>query len=151
MNIYENMKKPLVISIIMSIAIIVALGFLFLDDYKNQSNEIIHQLERDDIKAVAMLTINNDWGNEQSEIITESFLIDGKKAPKIEIIYDPKNPNYDNMSFNLSNAIKEHLQIYNSNEIAVIVIGLENKESLDIGIYGDNLKLSELVWIWILE
>ncbi len=50
------MKKPLIISIILSIVLVASLGFLFLDDYNNPSNEIIHQLERDDIKAVAMLT-----------------------------------------------------------------------------------------------
>jgi len=143
------MKKPLVISIILSIVIIASLGFLFLDYDKNQSIEIVNQLERDDIKAVAMLSIDNEWGNKQSAIITESFLIDGEPAPKIEIKYDPENPNYDNMSFNLSNAIKEHLQTYKSSEIAVIVIGLDDKKDFNIAIYGDNLKLSSLEWIWI--
>lgn len=147
------MKKPLIISIILSIVIVASLGFLFLDDYNNPSNEIIHQLERDDIKAVAMLSINNDWGNEQSAVITESFLIDGELAPKIEIKFAPENPNYSEMSINLSNAIKEHLETYNSTDIAVVVIGIEDKEKqkINIGIYGENLKLSLLEWIWISE
>jgi len=145
------MKKSIITVICLFAVIIASLGLLFLDDYKNPSNEIVNQLQRDDIKAVAMLTINNDWGNEQSKIITESFLIDGEKAPKIEIKFDPENPNYDNISVNLSNAINEHLQTYNSNEIAVVVIGLEDKDDLNVAIYGDNLKLSELEWVWISE
>jgi len=152
------MKKSLIISIIVSSIIIASLGLLFLDDdnnpfFTNSSKKIINQLERDDIKAIAMLTRDDDWGNKQSEGITELFFVNDMLAPKIEIKYDPENPNYDNMSFNLSMAIKEHLKNYNSNEIAVVVIGFEEKEkeSLNIAIYGDNLKLSELEWIWILD
>ena len=148
----EIVKKPLVISIIVSLALITSLGLLFLDDYYNNTdNEIINQLERDGIKAVAMLTIDDDWGNAKSKSITESFFVNDMLAPKIEIKFDAENPNYDNMSVNLSMAIKEHLNNYNSNEIAVVVIGLEDKESLNIAIYGDNLKLSSLEWIWISE
>jgi len=154
MNFYENMKKPLTISIIVSLAIISSLGLLFLDDYYNNTDsEIVNQLERDGIKAVAMLTIDNDWGNAKSESITESFFVNDMRAPKIEIRYDAEDPNYTEMSVNLSMAIKEHLKNYNSNEIAVVVIGLEDKEKefLEIAIYGENLKLSELEWIWISE
>ena len=143
------MKKS-IIAIIFSVAVIVGLALLFLESY-NPGHEIVNQLYRDDIKAIAMLNSDNDWGNQQSSLITESFLINGEKVPKIEIKYDAENPNYSEMSVNLSNAIQEHLQTYKSNEIAVIVIGLEDKEDLNIAIYGDNLKLSELEWVWIKE
>jgi len=146
------MKKSLTISIIVSLAIISSLGLLFLDDYYNNADtEIVNQLDRDGIKAVAMLTIDNDWGNAKSESITELFFVNDMRAPKIEIRYDAENPNYIDMSVNLSMAIKEHLKNYNSNEIAVIVIGLEDKDALEIAIYGENLKLSSLEWIWISE
>jgi len=150
------MKKSLTILIIVSAGIIASLGLLYLDDENNlffmdSSKKIVNQLERDDIQAFAMLTRDDDWGNEKSASITELFFVNDMLAPKIEIIYDPENPNYSEMSVNLSMAIKEHLKNYNSNEIAVIVIGLEEKEHLNIAIYGDNLKLSELEWIWISE
>jgi len=150
------MKKSIIIAICVSAAILVSVGLLFLDDENNpffmdSSKKIINQLERNDIQAVAMLTRDDDWGNKQSENITELFLVDGKTAPKIEIKYDPENPNYSEMSINLSMAIKKHLETYNSTEIAVVVIGIEEKENLNIAIYGDNLKLSLLEWIWISE
>jgi len=152
------MKKSLTISIIVSLALITSVGILFLEDDYNpfysdshSSKKIVHQLERDDIQAMAMLTSDDDWGNEQSESITELFFVNDMLAPKIEIKYDPENPNYSEMSVNLSMAIKEHLNNYNSTQIAVVVIGLEDKEDLNIAIYGDNLKLSELEWIWITE
>jgi len=160
MNFYENMKKLSIIVILTPFIILGGVGLLFLDVDNNPffvdtdtSKKIVNQLQRDDIQAMVLLTIDNEWGNKQSVIITESFLIDGEKAPKIEIIYDPENPNYDNISINLSNAIKEHLTNYNSNEVAVIVIGFDEKEKelLKIGIYEDNLKLSELEWVWISE
>ena len=152
------MKKSLIISVCVTAVILAALGLLFLDDDNNpfftdshSSKKIVNQLERDDIKAIAMLTRDDDWGNKQSTDITKLFFVNDTLAPKIEITYDPENPNYENISFNLSMAIKEHLQTYNSSQIAVIVIGFDEKENLDIGIYGDNLKLSELEWIWISE
>jgi len=148
------MKKSLIILIIVSTAIIASMGLLFFDDENNpffmdSSKKIINQLERDDIQAITMLTRDDDWGNKQSASITK--LVNDMQAPKIEIKYDPEKPNYSEMSINLSMAIKEHLKNYNSDEIAVIVIGLEDKEDLNIAIYGDNLKLSELEWIWIAE
>ena len=143
------MKKSF-LAIIFSFVVIASLGFLFLDNY-NPGNEIVNQLHRDDIQAIAMLSIDNDWGNEQSAFITESFFVNDMLTPKIEIKFDPENPNYSEMSINLSNAIKEHLKNYNSTDIAVIVIGLEDNEDLNIAIYGDNLKLSELVWVWITQ
>jgi len=158
MGFYEIMKKSSIISICVCAAIIASLGLLFLDDENNpfftdSSKKIVNQLERNDIQAFAMLTRDDAWGNEKSASITELFFVNDMLAPKIEIIYDPENPNYTDMSINLSMAIKEHLNNYNSSEIAVIVIGFEEKEKefLEIAIYGDNLKLSELEWIWISE
>ena len=153
-----KIDKPIILSFGVAAVIIASLGVLYLDNENNPfftdshpSKKIVNQLERDDIQAIAMLTRDDMWGNQQSADITESFFVNDMLAPKIEIKYDPENPNYTDMSINLSMAIKEHLKNYNSNEIAVIIIGFEEKEkpALEIAIYGDNLKLSSLEWIWI--
>jgi len=140
------MKKPLIISIIVAAVIVSSLSLLYIDD--NSGNEIINQLKRDDIKALAMLTVDNEWGNQHSSSITESFLINGEQAPKIEIRYEPENPNYADIRYNLSTAINEHLKTYTSDEIAIVVIGFDEKKILD-NLPIDDDKLSSIHWLWI--
>ena len=125
------MKKTLISSVVISIVLIASLGFLFLEDYNNNDHYIVHQLDRDGIKALVMLTIDNDWGNQQSASITESFLIDGMAAPKIEIKFDPENSKNADISYNVRMAIEEHLKTFQDNEVVIIFIGMDGKQIIN--------------------
>ena len=120
--------------------------FRLAPDDTHQGHVIANLLEEKEIKAIVMLTRDDTWGNGLSKSITNNYFIDGIHPPKIEIKYSPDNPNYFDVTHNLSMALDSHLQNYNSDQIAVIVIGFgETVEFFKESANFDNLSLVQ--WI----
>jgi len=120
--------------------------FRLAPDDTHQGHVITTLLEQKEIKAIVMLTRDDTWGNDLSKSITDSYFIDGIHAPKIEIKYDPNNPNYFDVTNNLSMALDSHLKKYNLKQIAVIVIGFgETAEFFKESANFDNLSIVQ--WI----
>lgn len=120
--------------------------FRLVPDDTHQGSVIANLLEQKDIKAIVMLTRDDIWGNGLSKSITNNYLIDGIHPPKIEIKYSTDEQNYFDIIQNLSNAVDSHLQNYNSDQIAVIVIGFgETADFFKESLRFDNL--SSVQWI----
>lgn len=138
------MKKQLLISIIVSAAILGSLSFFFLVDqglqvnYPSESQIILHGmtnattnlLEKDNIKALAMITQGDKMGLTLSKDVTNTYLTNGIAKAKIEIIYDPLKPQYFDTTNNLSKAVESFLSSYNPSNIGVILIGDEHTSKL---------------------
>ena len=131
------MKKPTIISIIVSAAIIGSLAFFFLVDqgmqvnYLSEDQIILHGMtnattnliDKDNIQALVFMTQGDDMALMLSKDITNTYLTNGMAKTKIQIIYDPLKPQYFDTTNNISQAVKSLLNTYNPSEIGVILIG----------------------------
>jgi len=156
------MKKPIIISIIVAAAILASLSLLFLQDkeieliYPTEShvelvgmqNATAHLLEKDNIKAMAMLTRADAGGKLMSQEITELHLINGLGEAKVEIMYDPKDPTSFDVLNNVSKVLDSMLRGFEPQEIGVVLIGLEN--STEILTEANNFNnLQKIRWYGI--
>jgi len=156
------MNKPIIISIIVSVAVLSSLSLLFLVDkeieliYPTEShvelvgiqNATAHLLEEDSIKAMAMLTRADASGKLMSKEITELHLINGLGEAKVEIMYDPKDPTSFDVINNVSKVLESMLRGYEPQEIGVILIGIEN--STEILTEANNFNnLQKIRWYGI--
>lgn len=157
-----HMKKPIIISIIVAAAIVASLSLLFLEDKEIElifpkasqvesvgvQNATANLLEKDNIKAMAMLTRSDASGKLMSKEITELYLTNGLAEAKVEIMYDPKDPTSFNVINNVSKVLESMLRGYEPQEIGVVLIGIEN--STEILIEANNFNnLQKIRWYGI--
>lgn len=157
------MKKQMLVSIIVSVAIIGSLSFFFLVDqgiqvnYPSESQIILHGmtnattnlLEKDNIKALAMITQGDKMGISFSKDVTNTYLTNGIAKAKIEIMYDPLKPQYFETTNNLSQAVKSLLNTYNPSDVGVILIG--DKHISELLEEADNFDALKKVKWYILD
>ena len=156
------MKKPIIISIIVTAAILASLSLLFFEDKEIEliypTDRLIESigvqhatatlLEKDNIKAMAMLTRSDASGKLMSKEITELYLTNGLAEAKVEIMYDPKDPTSFNVLNNVSKVLDSMLRGFEPQEIGVVLIGIEN--STEILIEANNFNnLQKIRWYGI--
>jgi len=161
------MNRPIIISLVVAGIILTGLALLFFEDkyiadknieliYPTQrqiesvgiQNATANLLEKDNIKALAMITRSDAGGKQMSKEITDLYLTNGLAEAKVEIMYHPEQPISFDVVNNISKVLESMLRGYEEQEIGVIIIGLE--KSPEILEYANNFEnLKTISWYGI--
>lgn len=99
-------------------------------DDTNQGNAITALLKENGIKAVILITRDDTWGNDLSNSITNSFVENKVGDSVMRILYNPEAPHFPNITKNTALLIADLTDSYNTENIAVVLLGFG--ESTDL-------------------